>query len=198
MSNKGKADTAKLLEPDAGPTQLTTRAAQAQTLWTRINAAKTPAPADIDALKTLLATTPELWSRAYEIGRVVRDVVVKRVTRGVSQASTLAEIELLEGQLGYATAPALERLLIEHILTAHVRLAHAENAYTECVMDGKVGISAALYWEKRLSATQRRYLRAVESLARVRQLTRNAPAVQINIAAPGGQQVNVQQAELGL
>lgn len=65
-------------------------------------------------------------------------------------------------------------------------------------MDGKVGLPVVLYWEKRLSSTQHRYLRAVESLARVRQLTRNANAVQINIAGPGGQQLNVQQTELGL
>ena len=44
---------------------------------------------------------------------------------------------------------------------------------------------------RRLSAAQRRFLRACESLARVRKLARTTPALQLNIAARGGQQVNV-------
>ena len=45
------------------------------------------------------------------------------------------------------------------------------------------------YWEKRLSASQRRYLRACETLARVRKITRTT--MQINIAEEGSQQVNI-------
>jgi hypothetical protein len=48
-----------------------------------------------------------------------------------------------------------------------------------------------MYWEKRLTAAQRRFTRACETLARVRKLSRNTPALQFNIAASGGQQVNV-------
>jgi len=43
-----------------------------------------------------------------------------------------------------------------------------------------------MYWEKRLSAAQRRFTRAGETLARVRKLSRNVPALQFNIAANGG------------
>ena len=45
--------------------------------------------------------------------------------------------------------------------------------------------------EKRLSAAQRRFIRACETLARVRKLSRNTPALQFNIATSGGQQVNL-------
>jgi len=48
-----------------------------------------------------------------------------------------------------------------------------------------------LYWDKRLTHAQRRFRRASESLARVRKLSRNMPALQFNIATSGGQQVNV-------
>jgi hypothetical protein len=47
----------------------------------------------------------------------------------------------------------------------------------------------AAFWDKRLSAGQRRYLRACETLARVRKITR--ATMQINIAGPGSQQLNV-------
>jgi len=44
---------------------------------------------------------------------------------------------------------------------------------------------------RRLAASQRRYLRACETLARVRKMVRTTPALQVNIATAGGQQVNV-------
>jgi len=52
-----------------------------------------------------------------------------------------------------------------------------------------------LYWEKRLMMAQGRFTKACESLARVRRLSRRIP-VQVNIAAPGGQQINVSAAAL--
>ena len=45
------------------------------------------------------------------------------------------------------------------------------------------------YWEKRLSAVQGRYLRALTTLARIRKM--GLPAMQVNIATEGGQQVNI-------
>lgn len=52
-------------------------------------------------------------------------------------------------------------------------------------------LTLGMYWEKRLSAAQKRFTRACETLARIRKLSRNAPALQFNIAANGGQQVNL-------
>jgi hypothetical protein len=46
-------------------------------------------------------------------------------------------------------------------------------------------------WDKLLTQAQRRHLRALESLARIRKLSKGSDFVQVNIAADGGQQVNV-------
>jgi hypothetical protein len=54
-------------------------------------------------------------------------------------------------------------------------------------MAGSLSLEQGTYWEKRLSSVQRRYLRACETLARVRKLAQAAP-LQVNI---GAQQVNV-------
>jgi len=59
------------------------------------------------------------------------------------------------------------------------------------VMKQSITLTLGIFWEKRLSAAQRRFTRACETLARVRKLSRNTPALQFNIAASGGQQVNV-------
>jgi hypothetical protein len=49
----------------------------------------------------------------------------------------------------------------------------------------------ALYqWEQTLASKEARYLRAIETLARVRRLLK-LPGAQVNINMPGGQQVNV-------
>jgi hypothetical protein len=45
-------------------------------------------------------------------------------------------------------------------------------------------------WERVLGSKEARYLRAIEELARVRRLLK-LPALQVNIVAAGGQQVNV-------
>jgi hypothetical protein len=58
-------------------------------------------------------------------------------------------------------------------------------------MKQSITLTLAIYWEKKLSAAQRRFTRACETLARVRKLSSNVPALQLNIAASGGQQVNV-------
>lgn len=56
---------------------------------------------------------------------------------------------------------------------------------------GGVALREIEQWDRMLAAKQARYLHAVEALARVRRLLK-LPNVQVNIAAAGGQQVNVQ------
>jgi hypothetical protein len=55
-------------------------------------------------------------------------------------------------------------------------------------MDSAITCERGAYWERRLTAAQGRYLRACESLARVRRLSRPGAPLQVNI---GGQQVNM-------
>ena len=92
--------------------------------------------------------------------------------------------------LEYEHAPALEKLLIEQVGLCWMRHYILEQRFTNVTMAGGT-IDALNYWERCLNASQRRYLRACETLARVRKIVRRTPALQINIAAQGGQQVNV-------
>lgn len=104
----------------------------------------------------------------------------------------LAEGDKLKEELDYAAAPPLERLLIDHILTVRLRSIDAENRYNGNVVNQSVSLNVGVYWDNLLSSTQARFLRAIETLARVRRLSRITPALQINIAREGGKQVNVQ------
>lgn len=85
----------------------------------------------------------------------------------------------------------MEKLLIEQIVICHLSMQIAELTYSTVVHD-RAGCttSKAEHQDRMLTSTQGRYLRAIESLARVRRLL-NAPGPQINVNMPGGQQVNV-------
>ena len=90
----------------------------------------------------------------------------------------------LQHELGDKEATPLERLLIQQVVMAWTRLAIVEYAYTDVVSE-KSSYQRLKYWDGRLNASQRRFLRASETLARIRKM--NLPAVQVNIAE---QQVN--------
>jgi len=122
----------------------------------------------------------------------IRQAIVEKMSHGPTRACLLAEMDIWEKQLGDDGASPLERLLIEHILTVRLRVINAEHKYNNCVMNQSITLQQGRYWDDLLSSTQARFLRAIETLARVRRLARNTPALQINIAREGGQQVNVQ------
>jgi len=86
----------------------------------------------------------------------------------------------------------LEQLLIQHAALCWLKLNLVELNYAS-VMKQSITLTLGAYWEKRLTAAQKRFARACETLTRVRKLSRNTPALQFNIAADGGQQVNVAQ-----
>jgi hypothetical protein len=84
----------------------------------------------------------------------------------------------------------LEQLLIPQAALCWLKLNLVELGYSS-TMRQSITLSLGLYWEKRLTAAQKRFARACETLARVRKLSGNIPALQFNIATEGGQQVNV-------
>ena len=145
---------------------------------------------DVEKLRQQIVSSPATWKMAGDSMESVRSVLIEKMSAGVLRAMLLAESDILAKQLDYDAAPMLERLLIDQILTARLRLIHAEKCYNQNVT-GTISISQAEYWSGLLTTAQARFLRAVETLARVRRLARNTPALQINIANEGGKQVNV-------
>ena len=89
-------------------------------------------------------------------------------------------------ELGYDQANALERILIDHVALCWLRLNYTEHRYTNLVYQKSIPVNDANYWERRLSSTQKRYLTAVEMLAKIKRL--RLPAMQVNIA---DKQVNI-------
>lgn len=149
-------------------------------------------PADIERLRKLLKEAPDLLGSANWTMDAIREQLIEKISCGIHRAYILAEEDRLKRDFKYEEAPAIERLLIDQIMMARMRVVYVENLYNQIVVNESVSQKADTYLQELLSKTQNRFLRAVEALARVRKLSRTTPALQINIAGEGGQQVNVQ------
>jgi hypothetical protein len=79
--------------------------------------------------------------------------------------------ERLKTELGYADASPVERMMIEHAVACHVRLGMMEFLYSR---HGSDRMDIIEHWEKRLTLAQKRFTRAVTTLARVRGLLARA------------------------
>ena len=158
---------------------------EVRALVERCNTEK-PARQDLAALRAYLATTPDAPLRAIGAGAVQSSIIAAQGVGPAQEIVIVAEVERMRDSFGYADAPPIERGLIDHILTCWLRMQFAEmtlNSKTSGTHTPQGGV----YWERRLDAAQRRYLRAMATLAKLRQLL---PAhLQVNIAH-GPQQVN--------
>jgi hypothetical protein len=152
-----------------------------------------PHPRDVKSLAVLLRDnrTLELWREIASAGYLAVLMVIEnaRATPAVKECWK-QRIQVLKKDLGSDGAPMLEQLLIQHAVLCWLRLTLAELAYSN-VVKGSITLTLGLYMEKRLSMAQKRFTRACETLTRVRMRSCNTPALQLNIAAKGDQQVNM-------
>lgn len=151
-----------------------------------------PRPKDVKALSDLLVGNKslELWRGIASAGYLTELTVTEnaRATAAVKECWK-HRLQVLKKELGSERAPLLEQLLIQQAALCWLRLNLLELAYSS-VMKQSITLTLGMYWEKRLTSAQRRFTRACETLTRVSRLSRNAPGLQFNIAASGGQQVN--------
>jgi hypothetical protein len=150
-----------------------------------------PDPGDVARLQEWLDTVPELWTVIGDLNHFVHQQLLGSMLGQCSISMAVRKgLETMRQDLDHGHASCLEKMLIDHVLTCWLRLQQVELKNIR-VARGSPTMSQGDYWDRRLSAAQRRYLRACETLARVRKLIRRTPVLQVNIAAQGGQQVNV-------
>lgn len=147
-----------------------------EALVERVNG-KNPSRADIDALRQALDGTERGITVLY--GSAVTNYVIEQYTKDVAPRLVMqADARRVAKMLGWDTAPASERQLIDHIVTCWVRLQQVERDMSARTAGEHTRDSGA-YWDRRLTEAQRRYLRAYNLLVKVRHV---APAVQVNVA----------------
>lgn len=142
-----------------------------------------PAPneKDVDALRELLRNNPEQELSKY-IGGVM-SLAESFLLQTGPLSPGLHELlrdrqRVLRKQLGYDEASQMEKLLIDHAALCWLRLGLIEVVYSNVVKGGN-SLKLCDYYDRHLSAAQRRFTRACETLERVRLLARSRPALHL-------------------
>lgn len=151
-----------------------------------------PQKKDIQELRKWLNEYPQIWRVVFDLSQVIeQNLIDHMVSDQAVQLAIEKNVEQIRNDLNYYVSPVMERLLIDNIVVAWLRWQWNEYQLVTFMGKGEIRMSVVEFWERRLNAAQRRYLRACETLTRIRRLTFSKPAVQVNIAGQGGQQVNV-------
>ena len=145
-------------------------------LMTRADKEK-PKAADVAALRAHLRAHPELFDRAGNmIEQVARRVMEAQKGTPGALAYARENFYAVKDAAGWEAAPPLERLLIDAVALTWMQYHMAQTRYSlAAFVDGKG--ATIEFWEKRVNAAHRRYLAALETLARVRRLAASTPAV---------------------
>jgi hypothetical protein len=146
--------------------------------------------ADRAALRRAVASHPE-YGRAFDLADRALDALIEGMPADrAGKAIAAGRADSLRKELSGAAPTVLERLLIDQIVLAYMHLNLIEYQQGPLMGGSNASMATIEFWERRLDGAQRRYLRAIESLTRVRRLL-NLPGPQVNINLPGGQQVNI-------
>ena len=153
----------------------------AERLTATVNAEK-PTKAQMVELRRAMIDAPELVAGLGDMSQQIKHTLIDDMAAGRPGLRALLseQTEQMARELGGETCSPLERRLIDNIVIAHLHWQTAEFKYQRKSARDTT-LAEAAYLERRLSATQRRYLRAIESLARVRRLLARVPG-QVNIA----------------
>lgn len=150
---------------------------------------KKPKAEDVAALQRLLRDIPDLWRAFGDMAAIAESHLIDSLDATVDIKESLRfGMEVMPKELGFTEAAPLEKMLIRRVVLCWVRLQLCEYQYTSNEKEGRT-LAQGNYWEKRLSAVQGHYLRALTTLARIRKM--QLPTMQVNIATEGGQQVNI-------
>lgn len=146
-----------------------------------------PSDKDVRKLQKALRDNPGLWRKYGDLARLTQNQIVDSIpaSSAVKESVWRAAPEM-RTQMNYDEAPLVERLLIEQVILTWLHY-HKTHYVYQLVTDESCTLPRADFWERSINSAQRRYLRAIETLVRVRKLSGRAN-IQINIAE---QQVNM-------
>lgn len=134
-----------------------------------------PRRADIIAMRSLLDTGEgQALVKANDPVRRTIDAFVRSYSTSAFQRETIERnIEVKRKELNYDDEHPLIRILIDQLLLCQIRLNQFEVVHGNRTNESHT-FTAGAYYEKRLSMTHRRFLRAVETFAKVKRLLSDA------------------------
>ena len=156
-------------------------------LLKRVNTAN-PKREDVVLLKQRLRGSHALCKQVLDLTQLTETQLIQSLAGDSMLIEEAIREDLAHRRraLGYEESHDLERLLIEQVILTWLHYYRVQYSYRQSANKSLLIVQEDR-WERKLNAAQRRHLRAVETLARVRKLSGRGP-IQINIAE---QQVNV-------
>lgn len=135
-----------------------------------------PSPEARARYDALLDSKPDEWRSLGDLSREALEQGLKGFWLGyATKASVMRGAEVLKAELGFEDATPVVRMMIEHAVVCHVRLGMVEHYYSR---NGTSRMDVAEHWERRLTLAQKRFTRAMLTLAKVRVLLARAEAAE--------------------
>ncbi len=133
---------------------------------------KNPAQQDIEALREMMREDASIWQNHGDWAKQTELVILNEYfeTSGFPLETVKKKLANLRDELGWENATVLEKLLIRQVCLTWLRLYYLERQHHQAT-SGSHSLVSGTYWDKRLSMAQKRHLKAVESLAKVRKMT---------------------------
>ena len=143
-------------------------------LFDAINTAN-PSEADKKTFREMLKEQPEIWRQTTDLAAKLEEKIFGEMcsTSYGAKESFRQRLTAMRDNLNWKNSGEMEKILIEQVCLNWLRLNILEELhYTKTT--GSHSSEHGIYWDKRLNSAQRRYLRACESLAKVRKLLAEA------------------------
>jgi len=139
-------------------------------------------------VRQMLDEAPDIAEELGNLDRLARAALLNLVAQEnlLLQEAMTRRLDRMVAEIAGPDSSPLEGLLAEQIALCWQQLRFAETRRAQiqgCSLDH------ASHYERCISRAQSRYLQAIKTLAQIRKL--GVPALQVNIATEGGQQVNL-------
>ncbi len=133
---------------------------------------KNPKPEDIKALREMMNEDASICRSYGDWAKQTELVILNEYfeSSGLILETVKKKLAELRNDLGWEDANVLEKLLIRQICLTWLRLYYVERQHHQATT-GSHSLTSGIYWDKRLSEAQKRHLKAIESLAKVRKMT---------------------------
>ena len=151
----------------------------------RIAHSSKPSKADIADLRRFLKARPEKLDTTLSFAtQALNRLIDTAYDDQPGSAVILKEnCSRLRKRLGWESASPLEQLLIEQCVLSWARLQNLEIVMSALQSQHDSSPIQLMTWTRLLDSAQRRHLRAIETLARIRALAVRTPAIlQMNVA----------------
>ena len=133
---------------------------------------KNPKLEDIEALREMMNEDATIWQSYGDWAKDTESIILKQYfeTSGLVLETVKKRLAELRKELDWENAGVLEKLLIRQICLTWLRLYYIERQHHQNTYQSHT-LTVGIYWDKRLNEAQKRHLRAIESLAKVRKMT---------------------------